>query len=175
MPRCGSTPSCVKPGQTDHAEKFATDFVLMTLKKRLFSSPAAFAATLARHENTLKNAKRRTAAPKPSHGVLQRQIDRMEEEYSIDDEAEEAATDAVDTASLLFNELTTEEAALLKKMKTWADHAAARLDAKAKKLIQLAPRNTSGPAASGRTSGSSSSPSTAPRRTGSIRSWRPRG
>ena len=30
----------------DHAEKFATDFVLMTLKKRLFSSPAAFAATL---------------------------------------------------------------------------------------------------------------------------------
>ena len=121
---------------TDHAEKFATDFVLMTLKKRLFSSPAAFAATLARHEITLKNAKRRATAPKPSHGVLQRQIDRMEEEYSIDDEAEEAATDAVDTASLLFNELTTEEAALLKKMKTWADYAAARLDAKAKKLIQ---------------------------------------
>jgi len=121
---------------TDHAEKFATDFVLMTLKKRLFSSPAAFAATLARHENTLKNAKRRASAAKPSRGVLQRQIDRMDEEYSIDDEAEEAATDAVDTASLLFNELTAEEAALLKKMKTWADHAAARLDAKAKKLIQ---------------------------------------
>ena len=48
----------------DHAEKFATDFVLMTLKKRLFSSPAAFAATLARHENTLKNAKRRGCCPK---------------------------------------------------------------------------------------------------------------
>ena len=28
----------------DHTEKFATDFVLMTLKKRLFSSPAAFQA-----------------------------------------------------------------------------------------------------------------------------------
>ena len=121
---------------TDHAEKFATDFVLMTLKKRLFSSPAAFAATLSRHEHTLKNAKRRAAVSKPTRGVLQRQIDRMEEEYSVDDEAEEAATDAVDTASLLFNELTPEEAALLKKMKTWADHATARLDAKAKKLIQ---------------------------------------
>ena len=121
---------------TDHAEKFATDFVLMTLKKRLFSSPAAFAATLSRHEHTLKNAKRRAAVSKPTRGVLQRQIDRMEEEYSVDDEAEEAATDAVDTASLLFNELTSEEAALLKKMKTWADHATARLDAKAKKLIQ---------------------------------------
>jgi hypothetical protein len=35
----------------DNAEKFATEFVLKTLKKRLFSSPAAFAATLEQHEN----------------------------------------------------------------------------------------------------------------------------
>ena len=34
----------------DHAERFATDFVLMTLKKRLFSSPAAFLRTLEQHE-----------------------------------------------------------------------------------------------------------------------------
>ena len=35
----------------DNAEKFATDFVLMTLKKRLFSSPAAFLRTLEQHEH----------------------------------------------------------------------------------------------------------------------------
>jgi SNF2 family DNA or RNA helicase len=39
----------------DHAEKFATDFVLMTLKKRLFSSPAAFLRTLEQHEKSLRN------------------------------------------------------------------------------------------------------------------------
>jgi hypothetical protein len=74
----------------DHAEKFATDFVLMTLKKRLFSSPAAFLRTLEQHESSLRNAKRRKAVPRPTRGILQRQIDRVEEDYSVDDEAEEA-------------------------------------------------------------------------------------
>lgn len=121
---------------TDNAEKFATDFVLMTLKKRLFSSPAAFLRTLEQHERSLRNAKRRKSAPKPSRGILQRQIDRVDEEYSIDDEAEEATEDAVDAASLLFQEPTPEELALMKRMKTWAETACSRLDAKAKQLIR---------------------------------------
>jgi SNF2 family DNA or RNA helicase len=120
----------------DNAEKFATDFVLMTLKKRLFSSPAAFARTLNQHEHSLRNAKRRKSASKPTHGILQRQIDRVEEEYSVDDEAEEATVDAVDTASLLFQEPSADEIALLKEMKAWADKASARLDAKARELIR---------------------------------------
>jgi superfamily II DNA or RNA helicase len=121
---------------TDGAEKFATDFVLLTLKKRLFSSPAAFARTLVRHEKSLHSAKRRGSAPRPTRGILQRQIDRADEEYSIDEEAEEAAHDAVDAASLLFQEPTAEEVALLREMKTWADGAVARLDSKAKTLIR---------------------------------------
>src|SRR5262249_8485792 len=40
-------------GATDEAEKLATEFVLKLLKKRLFSSPAAFAATLEQHERSL--------------------------------------------------------------------------------------------------------------------------
>jgi hypothetical protein len=120
----------------DHAEKFATDFVLMTLKKRLFSSPAAFLRTLDKHETSLKNAKRRKSASKPSPGILQRQIDRVEEDYSVDDEAEEAATDALDSASLLFQEPTGDEMALLKEMKAWASRATAQLDAKANELIR---------------------------------------
>ena len=39
---------------TDDAEKFATEFVLKLLKKRLFSSPAAFATTLEQHERSLR-------------------------------------------------------------------------------------------------------------------------
>lgn len=120
---------------TDNAEKFATDFVLKTLKKRLFSSPAAFAITLAQHERSLSTAKKRKTA-KPSYGILQRQIDRVDEEYSVDDEAEEATNDAVDAASLLFSEPTEQELKLLKDMKSWAETAKAQLDAKAKELIR---------------------------------------
>ena len=66
----------------DNAEKFATEFVLMTLKKRLFSSPAAFLRTLEQHETSLRTPKKRKGVSKPTLGILQRQIDRVEEEYS---------------------------------------------------------------------------------------------
>jgi superfamily II DNA or RNA helicase len=123
------------------AERFATEFVLMMLKKRLFSCPAAFAITLAKHESSLSNAKKRKSFSRPTPGVLQRQIDRVEEEYSIDEEAEEAAHEAVDTASLLFHQPTGDELALLKEMKAWAERAKSRLDAKAKELIRWLQEN----------------------------------
>jgi SNF2 family DNA or RNA helicase len=119
----------------DTTEKCATDFVLMTLKKRLFSSPAAFLRTLEQHEHSLRHATRRTSAPKPTRGILQRQIDRVEEEFSLDEEAEDATTEAVDVATVLFQEPTPEEIALLHDMKTWATRASAQLDAKAKALL----------------------------------------
>jgi hypothetical protein len=58
----------------DGSERVATEFVLKTLKKRLFSSPAAFARTLDQHERTLKNSKRRKSATRPAPGILRRQI-----------------------------------------------------------------------------------------------------
>jgi len=119
----------------DNAEKFATDFVLKTLKKRLFSCPAAFATTLEQHEKSLKTAKRSKGTAKPTVGILQRQIDRLDEEYADDSEFEGATDDAVDAASLLFSEPSDQETALLKQMKTWAAQASARLDAKAATLI----------------------------------------
>jgi hypothetical protein len=101
----------------DRAEKFATDFVLLTLKKRLFSSPAAFLRTLEQHESSLRNARRRKAVSKPTRGVLQRQIDRVDEDYSFDDEADLATHEALDAASLLFREPSPEESSLLREMK----------------------------------------------------------
>jgi SNF2 family DNA or RNA helicase len=117
------------------AEQFATDFVLKTLKKRLFSSPAAFAITLAQHEKSLQTARRRKAV-KPSLGVLQRQIERVEEEHANDDEAEEATEDAVDASGLLFQEATDEELKLLTQMRAWAAKASARSDSKAAELVR---------------------------------------
>ena len=119
----------------EHAERFATDFVLMTLKKRLFSSPAAFLRTLEQHENSLQTARKRKGGSKPTRGILQRQIDRVEEEYSVDEEADEATHEALDAAALLFQEPSLEEWALLKEMKSWAGKASSQLDAKTKRLI----------------------------------------
>jgi superfamily II DNA or RNA helicase len=120
----------------DNAEKFATEFVLKTLKKRLFSSPAAFAATLDQHEKSLYTARRSRGEVRPSFGILQRELDRIEEDYADDSEYDEATTDAVDAASRLFREPTDEELALLKQMKEWAGRASAQLDSKAKELIR---------------------------------------
>ncbi|NQU26464.1 MAG: SWF/SNF helicase family protein [Candidatus Nealsonbacteria bacterium] len=106
----------------------ATDFVLKTLKKRLFSSLAAFAATLEQHEKGKKGSK-------PSISVLKQKIDRMEEEYADDDYYDKVTADAVDAASRLFAEPTDEELALLKKMKEWAVGTSAQNDPKVRKLV----------------------------------------
>lgn len=120
----------------DNAEKFATEFVLKTLKKRLFSSPAAFLRTLEQHERSLQTARRKKTTVKPTFGVLQRQIDRVDEEYGDDVEFEEATEEAVETASRLFREPTTDETGLLKEMKRLASTMVARPDSKAHVLIQ---------------------------------------
>jgi superfamily II DNA or RNA helicase len=126
-----------KGNVADATEKLATEFVLKTLKKRLFSSPAAFLATLEQHEKSIRTSKRRkTTTEKPSYGILQRQIEKVEEEYGDDSAAEEAADDAVDTATRLFRESTAEELALLKQMKAWATSAMGRSDTKVRELIR---------------------------------------
>ncbi len=117
------------------AERVATEFVLKTLKKRLFSSPAAFAATLARHEETMKTARRATSDRRPTASVLSRQIADLDQDYSDDHEAEEATGDTVDLATRLFRELTDEETKLLRQMKEWANRAAVGPDAKAGVLL----------------------------------------
>src|SRR5262249_5446547 len=119
----------------DTAEAMATEFVLKTLKKRLFSSPAAFLTTLDRHEKSLREVKRAKSPRKPSISILKEEIDRIDEDYADDNEYHEATTDAVDTASLLFTEPDKTELALLKQMREWAEKAQGQLDSKVKCLI----------------------------------------
>ena len=59
----------------------------------------------------------------------------MDEDYADDTEYDEATTDAVDAASLLFSEPTANELALLKQMREWAEKASGQLDSKVKCLI----------------------------------------
>lgn len=125
---------------SDSAEKFATEFVLKLLKKRLFSSTAAFAGTLEQHLNSLTSATRsqttRATLRQPSLGILRQQIARAEEEYAEDDIYEEVTGDAVEASTRLFREPTPEENALLQKMRTWADKASHQPDSKTQTLIK---------------------------------------
>ncbi len=121
----------------DEVEQFATEFVLKLLKKRLFSSPEAFAITLKQHEESLANARRRDATSfKASMGILRRQVEQAQEESDNDDALEEAHTTALEAAAPLFREPSTEEKHLLAQMRTWAATARARPDSKAARLIE---------------------------------------
>ena len=117
----------------DHAERFATEFVLKTLKKRMFSCPAAFLTTLEQHEKSLQSARRKVA--RPSYKTLQVELDRMEEEYADDSDYDEATADALDTATRLFSEPTDNEQALLKQMKDWAKRARGQRESKVMQLV----------------------------------------
>jgi hypothetical protein len=119
----------------DNAESLATDFVLKTLKKRLFSSPAAFLTTLNKHEASLRHAVKKTPSTKPTFGSLRRDIDRIDEDYADDEEYDEATGDAVETASRLFSEPSEQERTLIKRMRDWAERACSQNDSKARQLI----------------------------------------
>lgn len=119
----------------NNAESMATEFVLKTLKKRLFSSPAAFLTTLNKHETSLKTATKRANGSKVSVGILKQEIDRIDEDYADDEEYDEATGDAVEAASRLFAEPSDEELALIKTMRNWAERACSQNDSKVRQLI----------------------------------------
>ncbi len=121
---------------SDDVEQYATEFVLKLLKKRLFSSPEAFALTLRQHEESLAHARRRAASSfKTSMGILRRQVEQAEEETDNDEELEEANTAALEAAAPLFREPSAQGMHLLTQMRTWAASARARPDSKAATLI----------------------------------------
>lgn len=120
----------------DNEERFAVEFVLKLLKKRLFSSPAAFSSTLSKHMQSIQGVGKKALPKQMSLGVLRRQLAQVDEEYANDDEYEEATTGAVEAASPLLNKITAQEQSLLKKMYDWAERASNIRDSKAKTFIQ---------------------------------------
>ena len=59
---CNSTPSCASSRARSDGERMAAEFVLKLLKKRLFSSPAAFGITLEKHIATVGGRKSASTA-----------------------------------------------------------------------------------------------------------------
>jgi ERCC4-related helicase len=122
---------------TDSTERYATEFVAKLLKKRLFSSPAAFATTLERHVNTINEARRhKSVTRRPSVGILRNRIEQLEEETDDDTSLDEATNAALEATAPLFHEPTTDELRLIQQMKDWAQRAIHRPDSKTQELVQ---------------------------------------
>lgn len=125
-------------GVDDNVEKYATEFVLKLLKKRLFSSPEAFLTTLTQHQESLTTARRRQASrlsAKPTEGILRQQLEQVEEDFADDDLYEAATDESISNTSRLFRVLAPEEQDLLREMLQWAETAARQPDAKATELL----------------------------------------
>lgn len=123
------------PEAGEQAERYATEFVVKLLKKRLFSSPAAFAATLERHRMSLETTRRSSSVRPVPLGILRQQLERAEEEYGLEEEYAEAVDDALEEAARLFRPPTSEEEQLLVEMSRWAERAMTRPDSKTQELI----------------------------------------
>jgi superfamily II DNA or RNA helicase len=113
--------------------RMATDFVTLLLKKRLFSSPAAFAHTLDVHLRTV--ARDAAATATVDDDALQEAFARLDED--VDDEAAlvEATEDALAAAARTGDALDAEELDLVRWLSGWASEAKGRPDAKAERLL----------------------------------------
>lgn len=115
----------------------ATDFVVTLLKKRLFSSPAAFLRTLEVHRETLNRTAAATAAPPPT--VLQRLFDEVETSLSqecAEDGVGDAAREALQAvAATEASAPSGQENELLARMLAWAERAASSEDARTTRLL----------------------------------------
>lgn len=114
---------------------FGTSFVNQLLKKRLFSSPAAFASTLEKHIASLANGSKRKEKDAMSDRILHKAILRVEEDYANDHQVETAQFEAVEEASRRAQPLTASQQEMLTELRAWAQTAKNQVDAKASAIL----------------------------------------
>lgn len=121
----------------DSVKETAADFVVTLLKKRLFSSPAAFERTLRVHRETLTRSRSNVPAPAPT--VLLRLIDdaAQADDAEVDEDGlGEQTREALDAATAAEqSQPTSDEFRLLDEMQAWAERAARREDARTTRLL----------------------------------------
>ncbi|MCW5262138.1 helicase [Verminephrobacter eiseniae] len=113
---------------------FGTAFVNRLLKKRLLSSPAAFASTLEKHVASLSEA--RPAKPDAmAERILHKAILKADEDYADDGEVENAQAEAIEEATRRSMPLTAEQRAMLSELRAWAWRARNQADSKAQAIL----------------------------------------
>jgi hypothetical protein len=93
-------------------ERMAAEFVLKLLKKRLFSSPAAFGITLEKHIATVGGRKAANTAT--------RDIEDFSDDYADDEEYEAQTGEVVSSVSQVLSPISVEETALLRQLSAYA-------------------------------------------------------
>lgn len=111
-------------------------FVHQLLRKRLSSSPAAFAATLERHIATIEGrASSERSQKKFDNRILRRAIAKTDEDYADDAQRDAAEAEAIEEAGKHVRPPTDEERRMLGRLRSWAQQAARRTDAKASAVL----------------------------------------
>ncbi len=113
---------------------FGTAFVNRLLKKRLLSSPAAFASTLEKHVASL-SAARPTKPDAMAERILYKAILKADEDYADDREVENAQAEAIEEATRRSMPLTAEQRAILDDLRAWAQRARNQTDSKAQAIL----------------------------------------
>lgn len=112
-------------------------FVHQLLRKRLASSPAAFAATLEKHIATIEG---RSSADqtrrKLDDRILRRAISKTEEDYADDTLREAAEDDALGEAAKHIRPPDEQERRMLERLRSWAQQASRRADSKARAILE---------------------------------------
>jgi superfamily II DNA or RNA helicase len=112
---------------TSDGERMAAEFVLKLLKKRLFSSPAAFGITLEKHMTTVGSRK--------AVNTVARDIADFSDDFADDDEYETETGEVVASVSQGLSPISNEERALLRQLSAFAAKMTQRPDCKAQALI----------------------------------------
>jgi superfamily II DNA or RNA helicase len=117
-------------------ERAVDHFVHQLLRKRLSSSPAAFAATLERHIATIEGrAAVDRRQKKFDDRILRRAIAKTEEDYADDAQRDTVEAEAIEEVGKHSRPPTDEEHGMLNQLRSWAQQSAHQADAKAIALM----------------------------------------
>lgn len=112
-------------------------FVYQLLRKRLSSSPSAFASTLERHIETIEGrGDKQSRAGKLDDRILRRAIAKTKEDYDDDELREGAESEAVGEAGRHMRPPTDQERNILGRLRGWANGARNQTDAKADAILK---------------------------------------
>lgn len=114
----------------DKAAAAAANFVTTLLKRRLFSSPRAFAETITKHLDTMTSSRKPERIASGGERVLGPLMDKLDETAEDDAAYAEAESDALTAAGRCSTPLTDEEHSMLVELRDWAQAAKDRPDSK---------------------------------------------
>ena len=106
-------------------------FINGLLKKRLFSSPAAFASTLEKHVNTVHAGGAEKKATIIEERILRKAMLKAEEDYANDEDFETAQEEAIEEVSKRIAPFTAGQQLLVNDLRHWAQSAQHQSDSKA--------------------------------------------